>query len=186
MAALPEVAEQELPADQRPKADDGAVVDLARELANCGCLVFFAPRGVGRTIWNQDTKKQTQILRRFMLLGQTLDGVQAWDVRRAIQAIRSLGATAGLSGSAAGDAPLTLCARGTLAGVALYASLFEPNIDALLLEELPPNHRQGPMAMAAERSRVKLLKTDTAAWGYPQAVAKQLGWKPGQLEIVGP
>ena len=39
-------------------------------------MVYVAPRGVGRTAWNADEKKQTQIRRRFMLLGQTLDGAQ--------------------------------------------------------------------------------------------------------------
>ena len=51
-------------------------------------LAFVAPRGIGRTAWNADPAKQTQIRRRFMLLGQTLDGMRVWDVRRALQALR--------------------------------------------------------------------------------------------------
>ena len=34
-------------------------------------VAFIAPRGVGLTAWNPDERKQTQIRRRFMLLGQT-------------------------------------------------------------------------------------------------------------------
>ena len=40
--------------------------------------------------WNPNPKKQIQIRRRFMLLGQTLEGMRVWDIRRAIQAIRSI------------------------------------------------------------------------------------------------
>ena len=53
-----------------------------------GWTAMIAPRGVGPTAFDPSEKKQTQIRRRFMLLGQTLDGMQVWDVRRAIQAIR--------------------------------------------------------------------------------------------------
>src|SRR5690349_12370662 len=78
-------------------------------------LAWIAPRGVGLTAW--DPGKDTHIRRRFVLLGQTVDGMRVWDVRRAIQAIRSM------------DDLKTrpLCLRGTdrMAGIALYASLFE-------------------------------------------------------------
>ena len=50
-------------------------------------LAWFAPRGVGLTAWTGDEKRQTKIRRRFQLLGQTLDGMRVWDIRRAIQTI---------------------------------------------------------------------------------------------------
>ena len=51
-------------------------------------IAFFAPRGVGLTAWSGGEKRLTKIRRRFMLLGQTLDGMRVWDIRRAIQVIQ--------------------------------------------------------------------------------------------------
>jgi hypothetical protein len=53
-------------------------------------LVLFAPRGIGEGAWTADPKEETHIRRRFNLLGQTLEGMRAWDVRRAIQALREV------------------------------------------------------------------------------------------------
>jgi len=123
---------------------------------------FIAPRGIGLTAWNPDERKQTQIRRRFMLLGQTLDGMRVWDVRRAIHTLRQIELT--------NDAPITLKGRHTMAGIVLYASLFEPDISGLDLLNLPHSHRDGPtflnvlrfmdipqaVAMAAEHTDVRL------------------------------
>src|SRR5206468_4080514 len=69
-----------------PPADEAALQNLRRELSEKNVtLAFFAPRGVGLTAWSGDEKKRTQIRRRFMLLGQTLDGLRVWDIRRAVQ-----------------------------------------------------------------------------------------------------
>jgi hypothetical protein len=152
-------------------------------------IVWVAPRGVGPTAWTTDPKKQTQIRRRFALLGQTLDGMRVWDVRRAIQAARSV---AGLE-----QAPITLQGEGRAAGVALYAALFEPGVARLDLIKLPPTHRQAPdllnvlqvldipqtVAMVAERSELSIHQSREADWEYPRAVAKRLGWKSTALQI---
>src|ERR1019366_3566303 len=53
-------------------------------------LAFFAPRGVEPSKWLSDPKKANQIRRRYMLLGQTLDGMRVWDIRRAAQAVKAL------------------------------------------------------------------------------------------------
>ncbi|MFQ6036067.1 MAG: alpha/beta hydrolase family protein [Sedimentisphaerales bacterium] len=152
-------------------------------------LAYFAPRGIGPTAWNPDERKQTQIRRRFMLLGQTLDGMRVWDVRRAIQTLRKT--------DFVGDLPVTLRGKGQMAGIVLYASLFEPDIDRLDLWYLPRSHRDGPIflnvlryldmpqaiAMAAECSRIRLYAEDKSRWRFPQAVAKKLGWSERQLQI---
>ena len=57
--------------------------------------VCLCPRGIGPAAWTGDEQKQTQIRRRFMLLGQTLDGMRVWDVRRAIQALGQIDAIGG-------------------------------------------------------------------------------------------
>ena len=83
-----------------------------------------------------------------------------------------------------------------MAGIALYASLFEPGIGRLDLHELSPTHDVGSagpdllnvlkvldvpaaVAMAAERSKVTVYvkgEDERAAWEYPAAVAKAMGW----------
>lgn len=125
-------------------------------------LAYAAPRGIGLTAWNPDERKQTQIRRRFMLLGQTLDGMRVWDVRRAIQAAGQV--------ELLNDVPVALKGQRLTAGIVLYASLFEPDIAGLDLRHLPRSHREGPVflnvlrymdipqavAMAAERTQVRI------------------------------
>jgi hypothetical protein len=125
-------------------------------------LAFIAIRGISLTAWNPDERKQTQIRRRFMLLGQTLDGMWVWDVRRAIQALHLIESLNGV--------PVVLKGQRIMAGIVLYASLFEPDIAGLDLWHLPNSHRDGPVflnvlrfmdipqaeAMAAERTQVRI------------------------------
>ncbi|PHR97225.1 MAG: acetylxylan esterase [Blastopirellula sp.] len=156
-------------------------------------MVYIAPRGLGETQWNQDPKKQIQIRRRFQLLGQTLDGMRVYDTRRAIQAWRSIKKNQQTS--------LWLQASGNLAGIAVYASLFEPNITRLDLYELANDHRNGPeflnvrrfmnlpeaVAMAAENSQVVIYSDDEKVanqkWSYPASVVKSLDWPAKNLQL---
>lgn len=124
-----------------------------------------------------------------MLLGQTVDGMRVWDVRRAIQTLRSL--------KSVDNVPIGLKARGQMAGIVLYASLFEPEIDRLDLWHLPHSHYDGPdflnvlryldmpqaLAMATERSQIRLYQKDDFQWQFPQAVSKTLGWPQEQFQI---
>jgi dienelactone hydrolase len=153
---------------------------------------YVAPRGIGQTAWDQSERKQTQNQRRFYLLGQSLDGMRVWDVRRAIQSLRKID---GFS-----DMLLRLQSDRQMAGVTLYAALFEPGIAQLDLHDLPASHRDGPfflnvtrfidmpqaVAMAAERSRVALYSDTPEAWEYPKQVGKVLGWDVKQLQIRQP
>jgi hypothetical protein len=125
-------------------------------------LALAVPRGIGLTAWNPDERKQTQIRRRFMLLGQTLDGMRVWDVRRMIQALHQI--------ESLNDVPVVLKGQRRMAGIVLYASLFEPDIAGLDLWHLPDSHRDGPVflnvlrymdipdavAMASERTNVRI------------------------------
>jgi len=101
-----------------------------------GALAFFSPRGIGPAAWSGDEKRLTQIRRRFMLIGQTLDGMRAWDIRRAVQALHAL---PGLE-----QAKIKLHAEGSMAVNALYAALFQPEVRKLDLVDLPQSQRQGP------------------------------------------
>jgi hypothetical protein len=143
-----------------------------------------------KNAWNPDERKQTQIRRRFMLLGQTLDGMRVWDVRRAIQALRTIDSMS--------DTPIQLRGKKNMAGIVLYASLFEPGIARLDLWALPNSHRDGPtflnvlryldmpqaVAMAAEHRRVRLYQKDGSGWQFPQAVTNKLGWPEKQLQVL--
>jgi hypothetical protein len=150
-------------------------------------LAAVAPRGVGLTAWEANERKQAQRRRRFMLLGQTLDGMRVWDIRRAVQALRSLDKTRTI--------PLWLQARGDLACDSLYASLYERDIARLDLWELAPSHRVGPdylnvlrvvdvpqtVSMVIERTSVRLHAADPRVWDFPMNVANALGWDKANL-----
>lgn len=152
-------------------------------------LAAFLPRGLGRDAWSGDARKQTQIRRRFMLLGQTLDGMRVWDIRRAVQAIRSI---EGIEST-----PIELEAEDAMAVNALLAVQFESNLSQLDLHALPVSMREGPdylnalkvldlpqaVAMAAERCPTRVHSRDRAAWEYPQAVARALAWTADRLVI---
>lgn len=174
--------------------------------ANPWSMVYFCPRGVGSTAFDTSERKQIQNRRRYYLLGTSLDAMQAYDVAWAIRATQTL------DGLHEPSIPVWLEAHGRMAGVALYASIFESNVqrasafsaDAKQLDlkrldlyDLPKSHRDGPyllnverfldmpqaVTMAAERSKVVLYQDDDKGWEYPQAVAKALNWPEKQIQI---
>jgi cephalosporin-C deacetylase-like acetyl esterase len=150
-------------------------------------LAVVAPRGLGRDAWNDDEKKQIQIRRRFMLLGQTADSMRVWDVRRAIQALRSIDQFE--------EIPLNLHGNRNMAGIALYAALFEPDIHTLTFWVPPNSHAEGPIflnvlryldfpqavAMVAEKTKVYMYKEDHRKWQFPTDVARKLNWPEDQF-----
>lgn len=152
-------------------------------------MVYFTPRGVGLDQWNQDQRKQVQIRRRFYLLGQSLEGMQIWDIRRAIQQLQAEPEFK--------TASLTLKASGEAAALCLYASLFEKGISELELIGMPSSHQEGPallnilrfmdlpqaLGMAASRTPVKLKQVNPKDWKYSTQVGKQMGWQEKQLQI---
>jgi len=185
LAAMAGRFEQEPGAPNPPAADAEALAEICKALEAGRALAFFAPRGIGPYAWNRDERKQTQIRRRFMLLGQTLDGMRVWDVRRAVRALRSI--------KPLRRVPLTLQARQNMAGIALYAALFEPDVQKLNLWDPPASHHDGPIllnvlryldmpqavAMAAERCDVRLFSEDDTISQFAQQVIKRLG-RPGK------
>jgi dienelactone hydrolase len=176
--------------------DDARVADIPaapspanRPKGPTRILISFSPRGIGASKSAADEKKRSQILRRYPLLGQTLEGMQVWDVRRAIQAAR------GLPG--VGSKPMTIRAEGRMAGVVLYAALFESGIERLELRDLPKSHVDGPhllnvlktldlpaaVAMAAERTRVVIQQKEQGGWEYPRDVAAKMGWGEDRVRV---
>ena len=95
------------------------------------------PRGIGPSKWAEPgTPEDIQYRRRFALVGQTLDGMRVWDVRRAFQTLK---VNADLKG-----VPLWLQCKQEMAGIALYAAMFEPDVARLDLWHLPASHKEGP------------------------------------------
>ena len=128
---------EELAIGNRPPADLEAFGALRRSWEpGAATAAFFAPRGVGLTAWSGDEKKQAQLRRRFMLLGQTLDGMRVWDIRRAAQVAHFV--------READTAKVALTARGPMAVNARYAALFEPGIGKLELSALPETEAGQP------------------------------------------
>jgi dienelactone hydrolase len=136
------VARMPWPVDGGASAPDKAEMksrleNLRRELEmEKAAVAYFAPRGVGPTAWTTAGKRDSQVRRRFMLLGQTLDGMRVWDIRRAVQALQTV---PGL-----GKGTVTIRAVGKMGVNALYAALFEPAVTRLDLSALPKSHLQGP------------------------------------------
>ena len=184
---------KQLDEEALPKGDLEAFARTKRMCAEFDwTMAYFAPRGIGPSAWDQTPKKQTQHRRRFYLLGQTLDGMRVFDVRRAARAVRTLeGYT---------DTPLWIQSHRAMAGVALYAALFEPEIARLDLYGLPQSHREGPfllnvrrfldlpqtLAMVAENSKVVVYQHQEQGWEFPRQVGKLLNWDENQFRIRRP
>jgi hypothetical protein len=182
--------ENELSDQKLPEPDTNAFRSFREMLINSNqAVAYMAPRGIGPDAWNKDERKQVQIRRRFMLLGQTADGMRVWDIRRAIQALRTF--------ESVGEPPFILQGKGRMAGIALYASLFEPDITGLDLWNLPVTHHDGPtflnvmryldipqaVAMAAERSQVRLYQECDLGWQFPKDVVESLDWPDNKFRV---
>jgi dienelactone hydrolase len=103
---------------------------------NKTAYVTVTPRGIGMTALADDKKYVMQIRRRFMLLGQTLAGMQVWDVRRAAHAIRNL--------KDFGTLPMHFHASPEMTEVATFAAIFEPGIASLTLTQAPRTDKEAP------------------------------------------
>jgi dienelactone hydrolase len=157
-----------------------------------GKVVFFAPRGIGPNRWAQTDRKQVQIRRRFMLLGQTVDSMRAWDIRRAIQAVQKDML------KHEHQLPLWIEANGDMAVNCLYASLFEGNIARMALSGVPSSHSYGPdylnvmrildiqqtVALAAERVPLQVEGHTRERWEFARKLAENLGWPKEQFVLI--
>ena len=126
--------------------------------------VTFMPRSTGLTRLTQNERHITQTRRRFMLLGQTLAGQQALDIRQCIAATHQL--------DLCNDAPLELWGNGHTASLVTVAALFEDGIRKINLRDYPTNDKDQPdylnisrfatpaqlLDLAKRRTQVKILK----------------------------
>lgn len=153
----------------------------------------IAPRGIGPTRWAEaGTPADNHIRRRFPLLGQTLDGQRVWDVRRGLAVLREVPDLK--------DTPLWLQGKEDMAGIVLYAALFEPDVARLDLWHLPASHAQGPIFLNVRRvldlpqaialalpRQIRLYvkdKTEARRWEWPLALQRALGSPSLQVREV--
>jgi hypothetical protein len=122
-----------------------------------------------------------------MLLGQTLDSMRVWDIRKSLQVIRSRDR----------NCSIIIRADGVMAANALYAAILEPPVAALTLSRLPRTHAEAPdylnvlrvldlpqaVAMAAARSKVRLVGADPKDWEFARAAITRLKWPESQLRF---
>jgi dienelactone hydrolase len=184
--------EAELKDEHLPAANAAGWESMKKMFAtHAWAMSYFAPRGVGPTAFDQSEKKQIQNRRRFYLLGQTLESMQAYDVFQATLAAHRIDGFQ--------EVPLWLQSQRRMAGVALYSAMFQlkGTVQRLDLYDLPMTHRDGPIflnvqryldmpqavALAAERSKVVIYQDDATGWEYPRAVAEKLGWDAKQIQI---
>jgi dienelactone hydrolase len=178
-----------------PKLDEAAFKQNQRVLEKQKwAFAAVCPRGIGPTKWAEPgTPDDVQMRRRFALVGQTLDGQRVWDVRRALAVLRE---QADLKGT-----PLWLQGKRDMAGIALYAGLFEPDVARLDLWDLPTTHKVGPiflnvrkyldvpqaLALASPKPiRLYVRSAEGAkAWDWPMQLQQALGQKSLQIRVVG-
>ncbi len=138
---------------------DDATPPSVKNSILASCLVYntstliIPTRGIGSNAWESGSE-DTQIRRRFALLGQTLDGMRVWDLRRALAVGQEL------CGWLGEDPEFTLEGRGEATTIALWAAVFEPSVSYIRLIDLPQTVRTGPAFLNLER-----------IMGYPQALS---------------
>lgn len=146
-----------LPESDRPKtiepSETGWNHIKSQVDAAAGRIAYVAPRGIGRSRWTGDDRKQTHLRRRFMLLGQTADAMRVFDVVQAAAGLREI---YGMSG----DALDRISGADGAAVWAMYAALQVPQVKRLDLTGLPASHQTGPDFLNVLR-----------VWDVPQATS---------------
>jgi hypothetical protein len=180
---------------QPPKLDEGKFTQNLRALeSHQWAFATIAPRGIGPTRWAEvGTPADNHIRRRFALLGQTLDGQRVWDVRRGLAVLREVADLKGV--------PLWLQGKKEMAGIVLYAGLFETDVARLDLWHPPASHRQGPIFLSVRRfldmpqavalafpKPIRLYVKDeeeARRWDWPMQLQKSLGTEYLKIRQVG-
>lgn len=145
----------------------GTITPSSQKDADSATFAFH-PRGTNKTLWAEHVSvPETQIRRRFPLIGETWESGQVWDVRRAVQAIGTIDEFKKL--------PIELRAEGPMAIVALYAALYEPSVTKLTLVNPPASFRDP--ASPAFLGAAKILD-------HPHAVAMAAATKTVHLKGI--
>lgn len=175
----------------------GAAAAFAEErkmlLGTKWAMAYVCPRGVGPQSWAAlSPVKQTHLRRRLLLLGESLESGQVWDIQQAVAGLRN---TAGFA-----KVPVWLQSQNVMAANTLYASLFIPDVKRLDLHGLPATQREGPIflnvlrhldlpqaaALAAERATLAIYADDAAPWKFAENVAATLNWGEKRVQVRKP
>ena len=146
------------------EGDDALTALLAHVRTQRRWLVVLPPRGIGPTAMDpagNDEASATRLQRRLYLLGQTLDGLRTWDVRRGMQVLRDWARTRERSLVLHGDA--------SVAGPVLYATLYESGWQRLELEGLPASHQMSANPSATGREAASLSLEGAAPQPDPRS-----------------
>lgn len=144
------------------KTSAKGLTDLSEYLEEYEEIVLVSTRGAGPAHYSGDDRKQTQIRRRFYLLGQSLESLQTLDILQALETTPSL---------VKENTELQCEASGKTANMLIYASLFSK--DNLKMEltspflsdkDIPPYlnilkymDMEAVVIMAAEKHQLKVL-----------------------------
>ncbi|MFO0936781.1 MAG: prolyl oligopeptidase family serine peptidase [Gemmataceae bacterium] len=156
-------------------------------------VATFAPRGIGPTRWAAaGSTDETHIRRRFALLGQTLDGQRVYDVVRTVKAMEQIPDLA--------SAEVWLQAKGISASIATFATIFEPRVHSLSLENLPTQSERSAILLNADKilpspqtalllvpckATVHITEEKTRReWNSILTFAKRCGAKPPTIEVI--
>jgi cephalosporin-C deacetylase-like acetyl esterase len=158
-------------------------------LADQGGIVALLPRGVGPSAWTDHETERLHIKRRYALLGQTLDGMRAFDVLRGLQAAQNLAPGDEVRWQAEGE--------GDAADWLLAASLFDDRVSDLRLKGLAAggnavflNARrvlpQGALLlMAAGDAEVHVVADNPDEWSHIRRISEQ-PWFGSKLRFDTP
>ena len=150
-------------------------------------IAFLEPRGSGSLAW--EASEERSIRRRLALLGQTLDGMRAWDARRAVGAIRAL--------DGLGSATVLLSAIPGQATVALMASAIDPINSKLVLGFPSPDLERGQaflglsrvldapqmLALVAAEDIKLITREGPEVWDWGRGIRRLVGTADG-LRII--
>lgn len=142
-------------------------------------VVVFPTRGLLSEGMN--ARDQVQVRRRYMLLGQTQDGMTVWDIGRAVAALRSA--------EMLGAAEVQLEGVGHQAVNAAYAALFAEGVGGVEMIAPPASHHTGPdylnvlrfldvpqaVAMVAERVPVRITRGNPDDWAWTSSALRRAG-----------
>jgi hypothetical protein len=179
---------------EKPLPDPNKLEPTRKVLEKFGwAYANVVPRGIGLTRWAEaGSAPDIHYKRRFALIGQTLDGQRVWDVRRALTVLRSLPQLR--------EVPLWLQGKRDMAGIALYAAIFEPDVVRLDLWELPVTHKNGPILLNVRKffdvpqavalafpHRIYIYvrgQDESARWNWPLQLQKSLNQEHVKLRVV--
>ena len=110
--------------------------NLDRVRNNSEVQIIFVPRGIGPSKLTLNKRHHTQTRRRFMLLGQTLAGQQAFDIIQCVRAIRSL--------SSYKNIPLEIWGNGHTSSLITISAIFRKDIHKINLLNYPKTDKEQP------------------------------------------